>query len=143
MAVIEIASLDHPGVEPFCRLTESQLRSRLKPEEGIFIVESPKVIHVALNMGYQPMSLLCERKHIEGDAASIIERCKEDVPVYTGCRELLAQLTGYTLTRGVLCAMHRPQEPHRGHQRCSGYNQYRSHFPFGCGTWHRRSAVDP
>ena len=90
-------------------LTEAQLRNRLEPEKGLFIAESPKVIQVALDAGMQPVSLLCERKHIEGDARSIIERCPEEMPVYTGSRELLAQLTGYTLTRGVLCAMRRPK----------------------------------
>lgn len=107
MATIHITSLEHPGVEVFGTLTEAQLRNRLEPEKGIFIAESPKVIHVALNAGYQPLALLCEERHIEGDAKSLIERCG-DIPVYTGSRELLAQLTGYTLTRGVLCAMRRP-----------------------------------
>ncbi len=106
MPIIEISSLTHPGVEIFSTLTEAQLRNRLEPTKGIFIAESPKVIHVALNAGYEPLALLCEQKHIIGDAASIIERCG-DIPVYTGERELLAQLTGYTLTRGVLCAMRR------------------------------------
>ena len=107
MRIIEIDSLSHPGVEVFSTLTEAQLRNRLEPQKGIFIAESPKVIHVALNAGYEPLALLCERKHIEGDAASLIERCG-DIPIYTGERELLASLTGYTLTRGVLCAMRRP-----------------------------------
>ena len=107
MQIIEINSLSHPGVEVFSTLTEAQLRNRLEPQKGIFIAESPKVIHVALNAGYEPLALLCERKHIEGDAASLIERCG-DIPVYTGERELLTSLTGYTLTRGVLCAMRRP-----------------------------------
>ena len=110
MAIIEITSLDHEGVQVFGTLTEAQLRNRLEPEKGIFIAESPKVINVALNAGFEPLSLLCERKHIEGDATGIIARCG-DIPVYTGERELLAQLTGYTLTRGVLCAMRRPVMP--------------------------------
>lgn len=91
----------------FSTLTEAQLRNRLEPEKGLFIAESPKVIHVALDAGYQPIAILCEERHIKGDAASVLERCG-DIPVYTGERELLAQLTGYTLTRGVLCAMKRP-----------------------------------
>ncbi len=95
------------GVEVFSSLTESQLRNRIEPSKGIFIAESPKVIHVALNSGYKPLSLLCEERHITGDAADIINRCG-DIPVYTGDRELLAGLTGYTLTRGVLGAMQRP-----------------------------------
>lgn len=107
MFVIEITSLEHPGVDVFGTLTEAQLRNRIDPERGIFIAESPKVIRVALDAGYQPLALLCEKKHIEGDAADIILRAG-DIPVYTGSRELLASLTGYTLTRGVLCAMRRP-----------------------------------
>ena len=110
MAVVEILSLSHPGVEVFATLTEAQLRNRLDPSKGIFMAESPKVIAVALDAGYEPVSLLCERRHIEGDAAPIISRCG-DIPVYTGHRELLAALTGYTLTRGVLCAFRRPQLP--------------------------------
>jgi tRNA G18 (ribose-2'-O)-methylase SpoU len=97
-------------VEVFSTLTEAQLRNRLHAEEGIFIAESPKVIHVALNAGYEPLALMCEERHISGDAADIISRCG-DIPVYTGSRELLAQLTGYTLTRGVLCAMRRRELP--------------------------------
>lgn len=108
MAVIQITSLQHPGVEVFATLTEAQLRNRLEPEKGVFIVESPKVIRVALNAGYEPLALLCEERHIEGDAKDIIARVG-DIPIYTGARELLAELTGYTLTRGVLCAMRRPQ----------------------------------
>lgn len=107
MPVIEISSLSHPGVEVFSALTENQLRNRVEPDKGIFIVESPKVIKRALDSGYEPLALLCEHKHIAGDAADIIERCG-DLPVYTGSRELLATLTGYVLTRGVLCAMRRP-----------------------------------
>ena len=108
MAIIEITSLTQPGVEVYGSLTEAQLRSRLDPSRGIFIAESPKVINVALDAGYRPLSLLCERRHICGDASGIIDRCG-DIPVYTGGREILASLTGYTLTRGVLCAMHRPE----------------------------------
>jgi len=107
MPIIEISSLSHPGVEIFHTLTEAQLRKSIEPGMGIFIAESPKVIQVALNAGYQPLAILCEKKHITGDAAAIIEQCG-NIPVYTGDRELLASLTGYTLTRGVLCAMIRP-----------------------------------
>jgi tRNA G18 (ribose-2'-O)-methylase SpoU len=115
----EITSLSHPGVEVFSTLTEAQLRNKIEPEKGLFIAESPKVIHVALDAGLEPLALLCERKHINGDASSIIGRCEKvyqptpdhpTLPVYTGERDLLAQLTGYTLTRGVLCAMRRPRE---------------------------------
>ena len=107
MPIIEIDSLAHEGVEVFSTLTEAQLRNKVEPEKGVFIAESPKVINVALDAGYEPLALLCERKHIEGDAQEIIRRVG-DIPVYTGDRELLATLTGYTLTRGVLCAMRRP-----------------------------------
>lgn len=107
MPIIEISSLAHPGVEVFCTLTEAQLRNRIEPDKGLFIAESPKVINVALDAGYEPLALLCEQRHITGDAADIIGRCG-DVPVYTGNRDLLATLTGYVLTRGVLCAMRRP-----------------------------------
>lgn len=110
MPVIEITSLNHPGVELFSTLTEAQLRNRLEPDKGVFIAESPKVIKVALDAGYEPLALLCERKHIAGDAAEIIGRCG-DIPIYTGDRKLLAELTGYILTRGVLCAMRRPLLP--------------------------------
>ncbi|MBO7324455.1 MAG: RNA methyltransferase [Bacteroidales bacterium] len=107
MPIIEINDINAPGLEIFSTLTEAQLRNELEPEKGIFIAESPKVIRVALQAGYQALALLCENRHIQGDAADIIERCP-DIPVYTGSRELLASLTGYTLTRGVLCAMRRP-----------------------------------
>lgn len=110
MPIIHITSLDHPGVEVFSQLTERQLRNHLRPEEALIIVESPKVIRVALQQGCQPVSLLCEERHITGDAADIIAQCG-DIPVFTGDRGLLAALTGYTLTRGVLCAMRRPSQP--------------------------------
>lgn len=110
MPIIQIDSLEYPGVELFSTLTETQLRNRLEPSKGIFIAESPKVIQVALNAGYTPLALLCEEKHITGDAACIIEQCG-DIPIYTGNRELLTSLTGYTLTRGVLCAMQRKPFP--------------------------------
>ena len=110
MPIIEIDSLTHRGIEVFSSLTEAQLRNRIDPEKGIFIAESPKVIRVAMDSGCEPLALLCERRHITGDAADIVARCK-DIPVYTGSRELLASLTGYTLTRGVLCAMRRPVVP--------------------------------
>lgn len=110
MNIVKVSSLTQAGVDVFSTLTEAQLRNRLEPEKGFFIAESPKVIRVALDAGYRPLSLLCEERHIEGDASDIIERVG-DIPVYTGSRELLAELTGYTLTRGVLCAMHRPTLP--------------------------------
>ena len=106
----EITTLSDPRLAVFASLTEAQLRNRLDPTRGIFIAESPKVIRVAMQAGYEPQALLCERRHITGDAADIIAKCG-NISIYTGERELLAQLTGYTLTRGVLCAMHRRPEP--------------------------------
>lgn len=129
MEIIRIESLQDPRVQMFTTLTEAQLRNRLEPQKGIFIAESPKVIAVALQAGYQPIAMLCEERHIEGDARDVITMADgawrqkaeglrqtaegdgvEAFPVYTGSRELLAKLTGYTLTRGVLCAMRRPKE---------------------------------
>lgn len=110
MPIIHINSLSHPGVEVFSGLTEAQLRNKLDPQNALFIAESPKVIRVALDADYEPVALLCEEKHIAGDAADIIARCG-DIPVFTGSRALLAELTGYTLTRGVLCAMRRKDLP--------------------------------
>ena len=110
MNIIEISSLQQEGLEVFSTLTEAQLRMELEPEKGLFIAESPKVIRVALDAGWEPTALLCERKHITGDARDIVERVG-DIPVYTGSREMLSQLTGYTLTRGVLCAMRRKTMP--------------------------------
>ena len=110
MNIIEISSLETPGLEVFSQLTEAQLRMELEPEKGLFIAESPKVIRVALDAGWEPTALLCETKHIDGDAKDIVERMGDN-PIYTGSRELLAQLTGYTLTRGVLCAMRRKPLP--------------------------------
>lgn len=109
--IVRISDINIPELAPFVSLTEAQIRSRLNPDAGLFIAESPKVINVALNAGYEPVSLLCEEKHISGDAASIIARCPADMPVFTGSRELLQSLTGYKLTRGVLCAMRRKPLP--------------------------------
>jgi len=108
--IIEISTLDLPALAPFARLTEAQLRSRRQPGRGVFIAESVKVIGHALDAGIIPLAFLMERKHITGQAAPLLARCA-DVPVYTGDSELLAQLTGYALTRGVLCAMGRPPLP--------------------------------
>ena len=108
--IIEINDYNAPDLDLFARLTEAQLRSRREQEKGIFIAESPKVIERALNAGYEPISLLMERKHIDGQANKIISRCGE-IPVYTADRNILANLTGFELTRGVLCAMRRRALP--------------------------------
>ena len=105
--IMEITDFHAPELDPYARLTQNQLRNRLEPEKGIFIAESPKVIDRALDAGYKPVSLLMERKQITGPAAGILSRCG-DAPVYTADREMLAELTGFELTRGVLCAFRRP-----------------------------------
>ena len=105
--IITLTSLDAPELDVYARLTQAQLRNRLEPEKGLFIAESPKGIGTALDTGLEPVSFLMEQRHITGDAAPLLARFP-DVPVYTAERELLARLTGYTLTRGVLCAMRRP-----------------------------------
>ena len=105
--IIEITDFHAPELDPYARLTQNQLRNRLEPEKGIFIAESPKVIDRAQDAGYKPVSLLMERKQITGPAAGILSRCG-DAPVYTADREMLAELTGFELTRGVLCAFRRP-----------------------------------
>lgn len=109
MEPIELNTLSDNALAPYAGLTERQLRNRRTPSEGLFIVESPKVIAVALDAGMEPVSLLCEHRHLTGDAAAIIARMPH-TPVYTGSRDLLSELTGYTLTRGVLCCMRRPPE---------------------------------
>lgn len=113
MKVIRIDSLDVPEVAVYAHLTEAQLRNRLEPEKGVFIVESEKVIRVALAAGLKPLSFLSESKYIDTQVRAMCEEygVGEEVPVYTGEREVLASLTGYELTRGVLCAMHRPTMP--------------------------------
>lgn len=108
--IIEVTDLSMPELEPFTRLTEAQLRNRLEPEKGIFIAESPKVIQRALDAGYEPVSLLMEHRQLTGQGSGVLARCA-GIPVYTASRELLAELTGYPLTRGVLCAMRRPKLP--------------------------------
>ena len=108
--IIKITDIAAPELEVFARLTEAQLRNRLEPEKGVFIAESPKVIGRALDAGYEPVSLLMEPRHIDGQGRDIIARC-EGIPVYTASREILEGLTGYALTRGVLCAMRRPPLP--------------------------------
>ena len=108
--IIEITDFNDPALDVYARLTENQLLSREDPDKALFIAESPKVVERALNAGYQPVSLLVETKHIEGEAKEVIARCGE-IPVYTAPFDVLTQLTGFKLTRGVLCAMRRPKLP--------------------------------
>lgn len=104
--ILEIQDFEAPELDVYARLTEGQLKNRREPEKGLFIAESPKVIERALDAGYESVSLLMERRHIEGQAAGVIARCG-NIPVYTSTPELLTRLTGFALTRGVLCAMRR------------------------------------
>ena len=108
--IMEVTDLRQPELDMFARLTEAQLRQPLEAERGIFIAESPKVIARALDAGYQPISLLMERRLLEGPGGEVARRCG-DVPVYMAEREVLTELTGYPLTRGVLCAMRRRALP--------------------------------
>ena len=105
--IIEITEFKAPELDVYARISEVQLLNRAEPEKGIFIAESPKVIERALDSGCQPISFLVEHKHIEGEAKELI-RCCGDVPVYTAEFDVLTQLTGFKLTRGMLCAMRRP-----------------------------------
>lgn len=114
--IIEITDLNAPELAVYTKLTESQLRNKLEPEKGIFIAESPKVIGTALDAGCEPLSFLMERRQIDGPAAGVLARCPGAV-VYTADRSVLQALTGYALTRGVLCAMRRPA-PRRAEELC-------------------------
>ena len=115
---IEIDDLSRPELDVFARLTEAQLRSRMEPEKGIFIAESPRVIELALDARCTPLALLMERAKADGPARDLLRRCPQ-VPVYTASREVLANLTGFALTRGVLCAMRRPY-PKSMEEVCQG-----------------------
>ncbi len=106
----EITDFSDPRLDIYARLTEAQLLNRFEPKKGMFIAESPKVIQRALDAGCQPVSLLVERGHVNEEAAAAIERCG-DVPVFTAPLDVLTRLTGFQLTRGMLCAMRRPQLP--------------------------------
>lgn len=108
--IIEITDFQAPELDVYARLSEVQLLHFYEPNGGIFIAESPKVVERALDAGCKPISFLVERKHIEGEAKEILERCRE-IPVYTAEFEVLTKLTGFALTRGMLCAMHRPELP--------------------------------
>ncbi len=106
--IIEITNLNQSELVHYTGLTQAQLRNRLEPEKGVFIAESPKVIRLALAAGSKPISFLMERRHIAGQAADLLRQFP-DTPVYTADREILAALTGYELTRGILCALPRPR----------------------------------
>ena len=108
--IIEITDFSDPALDIYARKTENQLLNREHPEDGIFIAESPKVVERALDGGYRPVSVLVEDRHIEGEARQILERVG-DVPVYTAPFDVLTKLTGFQLTRGVLCAMSRKELP--------------------------------
>lgn len=108
--IMEITDLTSPELDIYARLNETQLRHLYEPKPGIFIAESPRVIGRALDAGCVPISCLCERRHIEGAAEDILSRCGE-IPIYTAEYEVLTKLTGFALTRGMLCAMYRPKLP--------------------------------
>jgi len=108
--ILEITDFEAPELDVYARLTENQLLNRHEPEKGLFIAESPKVIERALDAGCEPVSILVEKKHLTGEAAPIISRCG-DIPVYCAEFAVLTQLTGFGLTRGMLCAMRRPPLP--------------------------------
>ncbi|MBQ3546001.1 MAG: RNA methyltransferase [Lachnospiraceae bacterium] len=108
--IIKITDFNAPELDIYARLTENQLLNRHEPEKGIFIAESPKVIERALDFGCEPISILVEEKHIEGQAKDIIARCN-NIPVFTAEFDVLTKLTGFQLTRGMLCAMRRPVLP--------------------------------
>ena len=111
--IIRIEDFSDPRLDLFVRLTGAQLRSKLEPEKGVFIAESPTVIEVALDSGCEPVALLTDERLINGSVEKIIKRC-EGVPIYAATREVLEQLTGFALTRGALCAMRRPAQPTLG-----------------------------
>ena len=111
VSIIEIQNFSDPALDLYARLTENQLLNRADPENALFIAESPLVIGRALDAGCKPVSFLMERQHIGGKGREILSRCYQDVPVYTAEESVLAQLTGFHLTRGMLCAMRRPKLP--------------------------------
>lgn len=115
---IEIRDFAAGELDVYARLTEAQLLNRDRPQDGLFIAESPKVVRRALDAGYEPVSILTEDRHINGEAREVLERCP-DIPVYTAPFEVLTQLTGYKLTRGLLCAMRRRPLP-RVEELCRG-----------------------
>lgn len=115
--IIHITDFSDPALDVFARLTEAQLRNKMEPEKGIFIAESTKVIRTALQAGYEPLSMLMENKHVEGQGAELIAMCP-DTPIYVADAAILEKLTGYKVTRGVLCAMRR-KPPHTVEEVCA------------------------
>ena len=109
--IFDISDFSAPELDVYARLTENQLVNRADPANALFIAESPLVIGRALDAGCVPVSFLMERRHIDGKARDILARCPEDIPVYTAELDVLTQLTGFHLTRGMLCAMRRPALP--------------------------------
>lgn len=150
--MIEITDFDAPELDVYARLTENQLINRHEPEKGMFIAESPKVIERALDAGYMPVSILTEKRHVEGEGQKILARCGE-IPVYTAEFDVLTKLTGFQLTRGMLCAMYRQPLPSvrsvckGGKTNCSfgkcGKSDERGrYFPLCCGAWNGCGAAD-
>ena len=120
--IIELTDFEAPELDVYARLTERQLVNNREPEKGMFIAESPKVIERALDAGYEPVSLLMEHKHVEGQAKDVISRCaalRPEIPVFTSTLDVLTNLTGFALTRGVLCAMRR-KPLKRAEELCAG-----------------------
>lgn len=118
MEITKITNLNAPELDVFVRLTGAELRNKLEPEKGIFIAESPTVIEVSLNAGCEPLSILTDERLINTSVKKIIDRCP-NTPIYAGTREMLAEITGFELTRGALCAMRRPKPPSL-EEVCSG-----------------------
>ena len=109
--IIEIHDFSDPALDVYARLTENQLLNRADPDNALFVAESPLVIGRALDAGCEPVSFLMERQHTQGKGLEILARCCQDIPVYTADESVLTQLTGFHLTRGMLCAMRRPKLP--------------------------------
>lgn len=149
MPIVKISNIDEPGVSVYHQLTDHQLRNRLHPDCGVIIVESPKVIRVALQSGLQPLSLLCEAKHITGDAADIVAQVG-DIPIYTGSREPAGpthRLHAYAW-RAVRHETASAGEPRHdmqgkpqigGYRQCSGHDQHWCHLSLGCRIGNRWS----
>ena len=149
--IIPITSFSAPELDVFARLTENQLVNRADPANAMFIAESPLVIGRALDGGCVPLSFLMETKHVEGKAAEILSRCPEDIPVYTAELDVLTQLTGFKLTRGMLCAMRGFEKccgslhkcaPHCRARKCDESHEHRRNLPQCSGARHGRGFID-